>query len=294
MHDSCQSFKPAPGVMIRRQADISFSLDTGSSCNTFFAATSQVRTTVNEMASDLILEVVVATAMWTLAQIFPFRHMDARPELGWDVLAVICAFCYVFVAGHGLTWLFGGLVGFISQWHDLVESWSVAAVIAAYVVFADFSSYWAHRLLHTRLLWHGHAFHHSSRNLYVLSGLRASFVHIVVLFAGPLAALTLFPLYETPLALTLVTLSQVANQHYTHSNIRLPLTHYLEYVFVTPRYHFVHHSADRSLANSNFGFLFSIWDRVFGTFEDPRSVGEKERLGLDYENTKWRLLLGIS
>jgi sterol desaturase/sphingolipid hydroxylase (fatty acid hydroxylase superfamily) len=82
-------------------------------------------------------------------------------------------------------------------------------------------------------------------------------------------------------------------QHYTHSNVRIPFARYLELVFVTPRYHFVHHSIDRHLSNSNFGFLFSLWDRILGTYTDPGTIREDEPLGLDYSNAKWRLLIGI-
>ena len=246
------------------------------------------------MLSDLALEAVVATGMWLLAQAFPFRRLEPRPEVAWDMLAVAFAFCFAFVAGSGLSWLFDTLTAVAAGWSSFVATWPVAAVAIGYVVFADFTSYWAHRLLHTRLLWHTHAFHHSSRHLYVLSGLRASFVHILLLFAGPIAGLSLFTIYEVPQVFAVIAASQVANQHYTHSNIRLPMSRYLEYLFVTPRYHFVHHSTNRRLSNSNYGFLFSIWDRMFGTFTDPESVRENDELGLDYENSRWRLLLGVA
>ena len=245
------------------------------------------------MLSDLALEVVVATGMWLFAQAFPFRRLDPKPELAWDAVAVLSAFCFAFLAGTGLSWLFDYLLAAISGWSQFVSTWPVAAVVLGYVLFADFTSYWAHRSLHTGLLWHTHAFHHSSRHLYVLSGLRASFVHIVLLFAGPIAGLALFPLFESPQVFAIVAASQVANQHYTHSNIRLPLSRYIEYVFVTPRYHFVHHSTNRTHSNSNYGFLLSVWDRAFGTYTNPETVCQNDALGLDYENSKWRMLLGL-
>ena len=67
----------------------------------------------------------------------------------------------------------------------------------------------------------------------------------------------------------------------------------LEYVFVTPRFHFVHHSVDRRFSDNNFGFLLSIWDRLFGTYVPPEAVDENEPLGLDYANSKLRLLAGL-
>lgn len=248
---------------------------------------------MNGWLGELGLEVLVMTAMWCLALAFPFRRMDGGRELRWDLVAVVFASAFALAAGTALGLVFTRVAALAGGWYGMVASWPLAAVAVAYVLFADFTSWCAHRLLHSRMLWHGHAFHHSSRNLYVLSGLRASFVHVAALFAGPIAGLFVFPLYEAPLVLAAITVSQVANQHYTHSNIRLPFSRTIEWLFVTPRYHFVHHSVDRRLSNSNYGFLLTVWDRLFGTFTDPDTIGDGEPLGLDYECSKWRLLIGL-
>ena len=85
----------------------------------------------------------------------------------------------------------------------------------------------------------------------------------------------------------------VSNQHYLHSNLRCPFAQQLEHVFVTPRYHFVHHSAIPHVANSNYGFIFSLWDRLFGTFTDPATIAPDDALGLGYDVSGWRLALGL-
>jgi hypothetical protein len=64
-------------------------------------------------------------------------------------------------------------------------------------------------------------------------------------------------------------------------------------VLVTPRLHFVHHSAKAHVANSNYGFIFSVWDRVFGTYTDPATIPLDDPLGLGYEVSGWRLMLGL-
>lgn len=247
-----------------------------------------------ELLADLGLEIAVMAAMWGLALAFPFRRFAAAPETRWDLVAVAFAFPFALIAGSLLTPAFDTAAEYASDWLEFVRAWPTPALALGYVLFADFSSYWAHRLLHTRGFWHTHAFHHSSQNLYVLSGLRSSFIHVVLLFAGPLAGLVIFPLYDTPLVLAAIGASQVANQHYTHSNIRLPFSDRIERVFVTPRYHFVHHSIDRTLSNSNYGFLLTVWDRLFGTFTDPQTVRADEPMGLDYGNSKWRMLVGLA
>jgi len=70
-------------------------------------------------------------------------------------------------------------------------------------------------------------------------------------------------------------------------------TRHIELLFVTPRFHFVHHSADVHFTNSNYGFIFTLWDRLFGTYTNPEHVAPDELLGIDYENSPHRLLLGL-
>ena len=64
-------------------------------------------------------------------------------------------------------------------------------------------------------------------------------------------------------------------------------------MLITPRFHFVHHDVDSATANSNFGFVFSLWDRCFGTYTDPDTIPADHALGLGHEASYWRLLIGL-
>jgi hypothetical protein len=64
-------------------------------------------------------------------------------------------------------------------------------------------------------------------------------------------------------------------------------------ILVTPEFHFAHHVADLKIANTNFGAVFTIWDRLFGTYTDPRAVPENAPLGLVYAQSRARLVLGL-
>jgi len=81
-------------------------------------------------------------------------------------------------------------------------------------------------------------------------------------------------------------------QHFNHANLSWRLGS-LEWLFVVPRYHFVHHGAESRLNNSNFGFLLTIWDRIFGTYTNPNDVVENFPLGLSYRIGLGRLFLGL-
>jgi sterol desaturase/sphingolipid hydroxylase (fatty acid hydroxylase superfamily) len=69
---------------------------------------------------------------------------------------------------------------------------------------------------------------------------------------------------------------------FNHSNIRIPaaLEKTLRWFIITPVMHRVHHSANPAETNSNFGFNFSWWDRLFTTYHEPLKTG-KEKLGLN-------------
>jgi sterol desaturase/sphingolipid hydroxylase (fatty acid hydroxylase superfamily) len=68
-----------------------------------------------------------------------------------------------------------------------------------------------------------------------------------------------------------------------HSNWRLPdnVDKWVSYVFLTPNMHHVHHHEEQPYTDSNYGDLFSIWDRVFGTFR--YLPAHEVRFGLDVE-----------
>ena len=69
--------------------------------------------------------------------------------------------------------------------------------------------------------------------------------------------------------------------YFTHANINFPkwLDKPLSLVFITPNMHKFHHHYQRPWTDKNFGNIFSIWDRLFGTFVygDPKQI----RYGLD-------------
>ena len=81
---------------------------------------------------------------------------------------------------------------------------------------------------------------------------------------------------------------------FNHANLKLPLwlDRAVRTVVVTPDMHRVHHSVHRDETDSNFGFNFSVWDRLFGTYRaqprdghDGMTIGQSgfrdpDRLGL--------------
>jgi sterol desaturase/sphingolipid hydroxylase (fatty acid hydroxylase superfamily) len=70
---------------------------------------------------------------------------------------------------------------------------------------------------------------------------------------------------------------------FAHADIALPrrLDRWLRWIIVTPDLHRTHHSCDMREGNSNFGQVFTIWDRLFGTYLDRPALPESQlRMGL--------------
>lgn len=136
------------------------------------------------------------------------------------------------------------------------------------ILLLDFISAWfIHWLEHrVKWMWLFHLIHHSDTHVDVTTGLRhhpgesifrMSFTILAVIAVG------------TPVWMVIVyqSLSAIFT-HFNHANIRLPkkVDLLFSYVFVTPNMHKVHHHHTQPYTDTNFGNIFAIWDRMFGTF----------------------------
>jgi sterol desaturase/sphingolipid hydroxylase (fatty acid hydroxylase superfamily) len=146
----------------------------------------------------------------------------------------------------------------------------------------DLYIYWWHRGVHTLpLAWRFHAIHHGDRHLSVFTSYRFHPVEVVISQLPKLAiigGLGIAPPIVFAYELTFATL--VACQH---SNVALPaeIDRLLRYIIVTPNHHRLHHSDRPIETNSNYGSVFSWWDRLFGSYSDVEdfhqiSIGLKD------------------
>lgn len=161
------------------------------------------------------------------------------------------------------------------------------------LLLADLCLYWVHRAMHaSNLLWRTHVFHHSIEDLYWLSGARTSVTHLF-LFAVPQVLLSHVVLALSPIEAAVAFSLGVAVNIWVHVNVAVdlgPLRHFI----VTPDYHRVHH-ARGDLSRKNLGFVLTLWDRLFGTYVDPRSVPRDFPLGLvrPDEEPMGRMIAGV-
>jgi sterol desaturase/sphingolipid hydroxylase (fatty acid hydroxylase superfamily) len=182
-----------------------------------------------------------------------------------------------------MAWLFFFL-GFVRE-----KGWGLStllglqgtAEIAATVILFDALEYGWHRFNHRiPFLWRFHRAHHLDIELDVTTAFRFHAGELLlsgviktfwILCWGP--SITGFLAYHTCL---------VAFNQFHHSNIRLPdgLERWLRYIHITPRIHTSHHTVTQRSRDANFCVIFSLWDRVFGSYAEPDEE-EMKTLGLN-------------
>ncbi len=131
-------------------------------------------------------------------------------------------------------------------------------------IAVDFCRYWAHRISHEqRLWWATHVTHHSSLKMNFSVSFRTGWTNqLKFIFFIPVPLLGIDPF-------TFFICHQVAvlYQFFVHTELIRKLPGFVEYVFVTPSHHRVHHGSNPAYIDRNYGSTFIIWDRLFNTFE---------------------------
>jgi sterol desaturase/sphingolipid hydroxylase (fatty acid hydroxylase superfamily) len=159
---------------------------------------------------------------------------------------------------------------------------AAALVFIAGFLLLDLAVYAAHRIYHAvPWLWPFHAVHHSDRVLDASTAIRhhpGEYLLTASMIVG-LAWLVGLPAAVIATYGTVAISVQIAQ----HANVRLPaaLEDRLEGIIMVPVAHRMHHDLDVRMANSNFGVVLSVWDRLFGTYLPPLPSHEALRYGVD-------------
>jgi len=146
------------------------------------------------------------------------------------------------------------------------------AAISISVFGLDLVSYVWHRANHrVPLLWRFHQAHHSDSQYTVTTALR--FHPGELLLALPVRLFAVVVLGVPVAAIIVFEVVFAFANFWDHGNIGLPsrLEQALGQVIITPALHRRHHSVQARSLDSNYGTIFSLWDRLLGTFGDNRS-----------------------
>ena len=155
--------------------------------------------------------------------------------------------------------------------HQIVDP-TLKAVLA--LLAFDLTLYLWHRLNHTYdALWMFHKVHHSDPSMNVSTAFRLHFVEVVLTAMVKSIFIVVMGVEATLVLANEAFITLMILFH--HANIRIPGEQWLGKLVIVPRLHRVHHSTRRSEHDNNYGAVFSIWDRLFGSFaeKEPAKIG---------------------
>ena len=151
--------------------------------------------------------------------------------------------------------------------------------VAAFI-FYDFCYYWNHRAQHSiNVLWGIHVVHHQSEEYNLTTALRQPFNGFLV---GSLFYLPMLFIGFPPEVVVTVGSLNLIYQYWVHTRL-IDTLGWMEKVFVTPMNHRVHHAINDPYIDRNYGGVFILWDRLFGTYqaelpEHPCAYGVRKAL----------------
>ncbi len=165
-----------------------------------------------------------------------------------------------------------GVQGLVYAWiyqsfnFGILNSYDPYVWVLAFVLY-DLSYYWLHRCHHEiKILWASHVVHHHGEEFNLSTALRQTGTDFLFkwIFYCPLLLLGVPPeIFVTVAALNLIYQFWVHTEHIDRLGI-------LDYILVTPSNHRIHHAQNKEYVDANYGGVFILWDRLFGTFIDER------------------------
>ena len=227
------------------------------------ALAAQSREVVLTLLAPAALFALVALAVKRRAVLAAVRHARRESLTNLTLIAINA----ILLAGlltlatdtiHAQLRLFPALA---DVWLRLPEVWLLVMAL----LIDEFVVYWRHRAEHMPALWPIHATHHSDEAMTWLSLLRK---HPLSYFLGHIVdAIPLILLGFPVWAVAASALIRTWWGYFIHADLPWTLGP-VGKVLISPAAHRLHHIDDERLMGQNFGGFFTLWDRVFGTFDD--------------------------
>jgi len=210
------------------------------------------------------------TFLWLLEGALPLfrfsykKWKHAIPNLFFTLTTIIINFALAFLLLATADWVQANDFGIIN-WLPAMPLW---LYVLLGVLFLDFfGAYLAHFTEHKiKPLWMVHLVHHTDHKVDTTTANRHHPLESMIRFAFTLFGVLVV---GAPIAIVMIyqSMSLVFTQ-FTHANIKIPksVDKLLSYIIVSPDMHKVHHHNLLPYTDSNYGNIFSIWDRLLGTY----------------------------
>ncbi len=210
------------------------------------------------------------TIFWLIENAFPLfkftykKWHHAGINFFMTFTTILINFSLAFILLLTSEWTVANNFG-VLQWLPPISLWLYTLI--GLLLLDLIGAYLVHLVEHkVKFLWRFHLIHHTDTLIDTTSAnrhhpgesvIRFIFTTLGVLLVG--CPMWMVFMYQT--------LSVVSTQ-FTHANISMPkkLDYFLSYFIVSPNMHKVHHHFTLPYTDSNYGNIFSIWDRLFGTF----------------------------
>lgn len=210
------------------------------------------------------------TFFWLLESavpLFTFKYKKWRhaiPNIFFTLTTVIVNFVLAFLLFMSAEWVMANNFGILNWLPEM----PLGLYIVLGVLFMDFfGAYLAHFVEHkVKPLWMVHLVHHTDHYVDTTTANRHHPIESVIRFAFTLLGVFIV---GAPMGIVMLyqSLSLVATQ-FTHANIKLPkrIDKLMRFVLVSPDMHKIHHHYVLPYTDSNYGNIFSVWDRLVGTY----------------------------
>lgn len=210
------------------------------------------------------------TLFWLIENTFPLFKMQYRKwhhagiNIFFTITTIIVNFILAFILIKTAAWTTENNFG-ILQWLPKIPIWLYT--IIGLLLLDLIGAYLAHFIEHKiKFLWRFHLIHHTDTWIDTTTANRHHPGESVIRFLFTTAGVLIV---GSPMWMVFLyqSLSVIASQ-FNHANISLPpkLDNILSYFIVSPNMHKVHHHYVLPYTDSNYGNIFSVWDRLFGTF----------------------------
>ena len=231
----------------------------------------------------ILLTLILAVLVFAILEILiPRFQSRAALNSRWpaNVLLFVLTFAVAYFMLPVTSWLLAGWYSQFGFTGLIPADWPLPARVLSAVLLIDLGIYWLHRFSHFFTpLWRLHRVHHSDGDMDFTTGYRHHPLEVIVgILFRILMIVILAPHW---LGLAVHDMLRAFIDIFSHANIRIhpSLDRSIRLVLITPEMHRVHHSDWQPQTDSNYGSLFSFWDRLFGSYRNV-PLEEQQAMGL--------------
>ncbi len=233
-------------------------------------------------------QVIILAAVFLLQ--FMFEHiypqnklLNKRKNEGYNILMALLNYGIIFFPATGLVWILSFIeeknIGLMQNTH--FAPWLEFPLT---ILVLDIWMYAWHRMNHIiPFLWKFHRFHHRDMLMNTTTAIRFHFAELLFSYPGKILVCMIVGISYPALLVYEILFFTAIVIHHSNIFITETVDKIYRILFSSPGMHRIHHSIFETERNSNYGSVFSFWDRIFGTvmIKDFSNI----KFGIE-ENTK--------